>query len=266
MLQRGKGLLVLKFQLDYMTDERRISNVESKTNQSSAQGNPWKWAFIVLIGFIIVGVLAFMGGRLTGNVVADTPGTTTGNLEEATIDDDPMLGSEDAQVTIIAFSDYQCPFCRKFETESFPSIKENFIDTGKVRFVYRDFPLPFHAAAEISAEAAHCAGEFSDEAYWAMHDKIVAEQNILDSGSATGAVTKTVDYGAAELKQWAKSLGYDISSCLDSGKYKDEVAKDLADGQASGVQGTPTFFINGQLISGAQPYSVFESAINSALR
>ncbi len=250
-----------------MKDERRTSHMESKQVASSESGNPWKWAFIVLVGFVIVGVLAFIGGRYTGNVVSDNPQPVPAVVKDVSIDDDAILGDKDAPVTIISFSDDQCPFCRKFSTETLPLIKKDYIDTGKVRFVLRDFPLPFHPAAEISAEAAECVREKGgDGAYWKMQDIILAEQNKLDSGSPTGAVTKTVEYGEAELKTWAQSLGYDISSCLSSHKYKDEIAKDLADGQAAGVQGTPTFFVNGEMLSGAQPYSSFKSAIEAALK
>lgn len=123
-----------------MKDERRTSHMESKQVASSESGNPWKWAFIVLVGFVIVGVLAFIGGRYTGNVVSDNPQPIPTVVKDVSIDDDAILGDKDAPVTIISFSDDQCPFCRKFSTETLPLIKKDYIDTGKVRFVLRDFP------------------------------------------------------------------------------------------------------------------------------
>ncbi|HJZ18816.1 MAG TPA: DsbA family protein [Candidatus Nanoarchaeia archaeon] len=194
-----------------------------------------------------------------------------GGFVSASEDDDAVLGSENAEITIIEFSDYQCPFCRKFWTETFKELKTNYIDTGKVKLVYRDFPLTnIHSSAQVSAEAAECVREQGgDSAYWKMHDKIFTEQNILDSGSASGAVTKTITYTATDLKDWAKELGYDIGSCLDSEKYKSEVLKDSTDGQSAGVGGTPYFIVmktnsdEGVPLSGAQPLSVFEQVIGT---
>ena len=183
-------------------------------------------------------------------------------------DDDPILGNKNAPVTIIEFSDYQCPFCRKFWTETFNQIKKDYIDTGKVKFVYRDFPLSsIHPAAEPAAEAANCVREKGgDEAYYKMHDKIFQEGNKLDGGDPiTGPVRGTVQFGATELKKWAKDIGYDISSCLDSGKFKSEVQKDLADATSAGGQGTPYFIINGKPLSGAQPFSAFKQIIDAEL-
>ena len=232
--------------------------------------NGWKWATFALVIVLVAVVFYMVGakGGTTGNVV--DPGTQpvpSGDPTKVTVDDDAILGNKNAKVTIIEFSDYQCPFCRKFWVETYPQLKKDYIDTGKIRLVFRDFPLSsIHPMAEKSAEAAECVREKDgDSAYWKIHDKIFSEQNILDSGSANGAVTKTVTYNNDDLKKWAKDLRYDISDCLDTGKYADEVAKDLRDGSAAGVQGTPGFIVNGQLISGAQPYSVFKQAIDAEL-
>ncbi|MEK6897974.1 MAG: DsbA family protein [Nanoarchaeota archaeon] len=183
------------------------------------------------------------------------------------VDDDAVLGNENAKVTIIEFSDYQCPFCRKFWTETLPQLKTNYIDTGKVKLVYRDMPLTsIHPIAQASAEAAECVREKGgDSAYYKMHDKMFEEQNIIDSGNPNGPVKGTVSYTKDDLKAWASEIGYDINSCLDSGKYKSEVQKDSADAQAAGGQGTPYFFVNGQEVSGAQPFSVFKEIIDREL-
>jgi protein-disulfide isomerase len=200
----------------------------------------------------------------TGNNI---PTTTAGTRNQLSADDDAVLGDANAPVEIIEFSDYQCPFCRQFWTETLPLLKQNYIDTGKAKLVYRDYPIPSlgHALAVELAESAECAREVggSDEAYYEMHDKIFEEQNILDGGSKTGAVTRTVsEFTVSDIKRWAKEIGYNIDSCMDSGKYTNEVMKDLSEG---GSLGTPTFFINGQEISGAQPYSVFEQIIEAEL-
>jgi protein-disulfide isomerase len=170
---------------------------------------------------------------------------------EPTVDDDPALGPEDAPVTIIEFSDFQCPYCARFQSETLPQILQNYGD--RVRFVYRDFPLTgLHANALKAAEASECAHDQGK--YWEYHDLLFQNQSALDVDS---------------LKGYAASLGLDtttFNSCLDSDQKMDEVRKDEQDGLAAGVQGTPAFFINGQAISGAQPYAVFQEAIEAALK
>lgn len=217
-----------------------------------------------------VPVYATLDGKfLVSEVVPLTPevqdpnaGTNPPAPKEISADDDAILGSPDAPVTIVEFSDSQCPFCRKFATEAFPQIKQDYIDTGKVKLVYRDYPLDFHPMALPSAVAAECVREKGgDAAYFKFHDKVFAEQNILDGGTVRSTVTFTED----DLKNWAKSLGYDISSCLDSNKYAEEVQNDFADGQSYGVTGTPAFFVNGVVVEGAQPYSVFKQVIDAEL-
>ena len=170
---------------------------------------------------------------------------------EVSVDDDPVEGSENAPVTLIEFSDFECPFCGRFFQQTLPQIEENYIKTGKVRHVFRDFPLTFHQYAQKAAEASECADEQGK--FWEYHDKLFENQNALDTGS---------------LKQYAKDLGLDtakFNSCLDSGKMTSEVQKDFSDGAQSGVSGTPTFFINGIQIVGAQPYSAFEQLIEQEL-
>ncbi|MBT4376929.1 DsbA family protein [archaeon] len=169
----------------------------------------------------------------------------------ALIDDDSIKGNPDAPVTIVEFSDYECPFCERFYSQTFGQIKSEYIDTGKVNFVYRDFPLGFHTNAQKAAEAAECAGEQGQ--YFDMHDKL------FELG---------VDGGTTSFKQYAKDIGLntdEFATCLDSGQMAKEVKADMSAGQKLGVQGTPAFFINGEFISGAQPFNVFEQAIEAAL-
>lgn len=167
------------------------------------------------------------------------------------IDDDTIKGDENAPVTIVEWSDFECPFCTRFYQQTLSQIEENYIRTGKVKFVYRDFPLSFHANAQKAAEAAECAGEQGK--FWEMHDKLFEEG---------------VSNGVSSFKQFAGDIGLDTSKfndCLDSGKMADEVQKDMADGAAVGIRGTPGFIINGQLVSGAQPFSVFQQLIEAEL-
>ncbi len=235
----------------------------------------WKYSTFLLLAILIVGAFIFFSGGIknsgSGNSVVQQPPTQAPSQPsqvKASIDDDPVLGNKNAPVTIIEFSDYQCPFCRKFWTETLSQIKKEYIDTGKVKLVYRDFPLSsIHPAAEPAAEAADCVREKGgDEAYFKMHDKIFQEGNKLDGGDPnTGPVKGTAQFGAEDLKKWAKDIGYDIGSCLDSGKYKSEVQKDSSDAQAAGGQGTPYFVVNGKPLSGAQPFEAFKQAIDAEL-
>lgn len=222
----------------------------------------------------IIPVFITKDGKFAGSlnsIITEITETNADSIEtqkiSVSVDDDAVEGSPSAPVTIVEFSDYQCPFCRKFWTETLPSIKSQYIDTGKIKLIFRDFPLAsLHPMAQSSGEAAECVRELGgDNAYFEYHDKMFEEQNILDSGSPNGSVTRTVTYTSSDLKQWASDLGYDIGTCLDSGKMANEVKNDLKDGQNYGVQGTPAFFINGKFVSGAQPFSVFEEIIEEEL-
>jgi protein-disulfide isomerase len=173
---------------------------------------------------------------------------------EVSLDDDPVKGSPNAKVTIVEFSDFQCPFCARFATQTLPQIEEKYIKTGKVKLVYRDFPLNFHQYAQKAAEAAECADEQGK--FWEYHDILFQKQ--FEWSSA----------GESKFKEYAQQLGLNtqkFNQCLDSGKYANEVQKDYNDGLKYGVSGTPTFFINGIGVVGAQPYNVFEQIIEQEL-
>jgi protein-disulfide isomerase len=192
-------------------------------------------------------VAAFYAGYLFGSRPTIPPIVKV----DVSVSDDAGLGDANALVTIIEFSDYECPFCRRHAKQTLPLIKENFIDTGKVRYVFRDFPLSNHPNAKKAAEAAECAGEQGK--YWEMHDILFDNQEVL----------RVENY-----KIWAADLALAqaaFDACLDSGSMQSEVRQDFEDGQAVGISGTPVIFVNGKPISGAQPYAVFKSAINAAL-
>ncbi|MCX6709153.1 MAG: DsbA family protein [Candidatus Woesearchaeota archaeon] len=170
---------------------------------------------------------------------------------EVSAENDEVKGEANAPVLIVEFSDYQCPFCSRVEA-SLKQVEEKYIKTGKVKIVYRDYPLGFHDKAQKAAEASECAHDQGK--FWEYHDKLFANQNALDIFS---------------LKQYAKDLKLDTAKfdkCLDSGEKAAEVSKDTADANAAGVSGTPIFFINGVALKGAQPYDSFETAIEAALK
>ena len=170
-----------------------------------------------------------------------------------------VMGRNDAPVTMVEFTDLECPFCRTFHTGTFEQIKRDFIDTGKVRFVSRDFPLDFHANARPAALAVRCAGEQGK--FWEMRHGVTVNGNALSRDT----------YFAL-----ARDLGLDMQgfgACLGNEKYKAAVDQDIAAAVAAGVSGTPTFVVGptapdgveGQRIVGAVPYAVFENAIRAAL-
>lgn len=214
---------------------------------------------ILIAGVMISGSFLYANNANIKNGTANLPnGDQPGIVKEVSADDDPMLGNEKAKVTIIEFSDYQCPFCRTFWRDTFSQIKKEYLNTNKVRFVYRDFPLSFHPMADASAQAANCAGD--QNKYWEMHDKIFGEQEKLGQG--------TVTYTVQDLKKWASEISLNKSKfeqCLDSDKYKEEVQKDFADGSAAGVSGTPSTFVNGRQLVGAQPFATFKAIIEEEL-
>lgn len=170
------------------------------------------------------------------------------------------LGNADAPVTLVEFSDYQCPFCGKFYRDSLPKIVEDYIDTGKVRYYFRHYPLRFHRQAHLAAQATECAGE--DGKFWEMHNKLFDNQRNISKESIT---------------KFALELGLKeepFSACLEEERYKSKVDKDLNDGMKVGIRGTPGFFIGrtgdgdeveGKVHSGAQPFSFFKKEIEELL-
>ena len=175
----------------------------------------------------------------------------------------PSKGSQSAKLILIEFTDYQCPFCGRHFQQTSPQIERDYVNTGRVRYVVRDFPIEsIHKDALKAAEAAHCAGEQGQ--YWQMHARLFNGQNAL-----------TADH----LSAYAGALGLDVPSfqrCLDSNKYAATIRQGLAEAQKVGVQATPSFLLGVaepdgsrvkvvKMIAGAHPYTVFKEAIDSLL-
>jgi protein-disulfide isomerase len=228
-----------------------------------------KWT-VIAVG---VAVLIFVAGGLAGYFLAKSafdhgaqqgaalrdvqvpsgaqvqPTAAPERVDNVKTDGDPQKGPDNAKVTIVEFSDFQCPYCKRFRDATLDALIQKYGD--KIRFVYRDYPLPFHPQAQIAAEAAECANEQGK--YWEMHDLIYANQETLGDDAYAG---------------FAKQLGLDtekFDDCVSGNKYADEIAADEKDGEAYGVTGTPTFFINGWRLVGAQPTSEFEKLIDKEL-
>ncbi|MFQ5419872.1 MAG: DsbA family protein, partial [Anaerolineae bacterium] len=164
------------------------------------------------------------------------------------------IGDPNAPVTIVEYTDFQCPFCARHFLETYPQIKANFVDTGQVYYVFKDFPLTsIHPQAVAAAQAARCAGD--QDAYLEMHDGLFSLQDQWANNPSANDV----------FIQIANQIGLEteaFTACLTNSKYESSVMADLDEGVSFGVRGTPAFFINGNYVSGAQPYNVFVQAIN----
>jgi protein-disulfide isomerase len=219
----------------------------------------------IVFGFLI-GAL-FSGGISlpSGSTTVTTGGQQTSGSLQLTVGDNPTLGSSDAEIQMYEFSDFQCPFCRSFYTQTMDQVISDYVNTGKVQFVYKDFPLDsIHPAANIAAQYSRCANE---QGMWEqMHDKIFDEQNKLGSG--------TIDFDQDDLRVWSADIaGLDtaaLETCVSSGKYQSSIQSDFQLGINAGVTGTPTFLIGNDdkgyvAVVGAQPYSVIKEAIDQQL-
>ena len=183
-------------------------------------------------------------------------------VAKVSLGDGPVLGRNDAKVAIVEFSDYQCPFCYRFFSQSLQKLKQQYIDTGKVKLVFRNFPLSIHPHAKSAAVAAECAGK--QDAYWKMHDALFSNQRRL---------------GPSLYQELAEKLKLDAKAfqeCIgDNVQVSKVINEDFGYGQSLGVSGTPTFFVgrvqDGEVVDvkrivGAQPYQVFAQTLDALLR
>lgn len=165
-------------------------------------------------------------------------------------------GSANAPVWVVEVSDFQCPYCREWHEETYPIIKKEYVDTGKIRLAYINFPLPAHRNAWPAAEAAMCAA--AQNKFWPMHDALFATQPQWESSATPSTVFDSL----------ATSVGVDTASyhaCVTHHALRPLIQADVQRAEASGVNATPSFLIDGHMISGAQPADVFRAAIDRAL-
>ena len=168
----------------------------------------------------------------------------------------PVRGPKDAKVTIVEFSDFQCPYCaRAHQTMSEQVMKEY---DGKVKLVYKNYPLPFHPWAEPAAVAAACAFDQDPEAFWKLYDYFFTNQQQLNPQNVKEKATEQLKGTKVNMEKW--------NDCVDNKKTLDKVKADMAEGQTVGVSGTPAFLINGRKISGAQPFQNFKAVIDDELQ
>jgi protein-disulfide isomerase len=212
--------------------------------------------------FVGIGIIAAIAGMI-GIVVAT--GGADFSQTKATIDTSnasPILGSESASVTIIEFGDYQCPFCQRWNLQTKPIIEQNYIDSGKVKLIYIDLPIVGIDSLKAHA-SSYCAEE--QELYWQYHDHLYKNQGHENDGWARAENLKEL---AAKLPELDTE---EFNQCFDSGKYENRVKENKNVATRNGARSTPTFIIIGAdgsetQISGAQPYSVFQSVIEEKLR
>jgi len=251
-----------------MSDQKNFFDMSSK--QSLVMGLSWGIAIIsvvALVMFLVNGQSNSSDGEIAGantnmnanaNVntntnTAPTPPAATGDVSKlaAVLDGAYSVGSDNAEVTLIEVSEFQCPYCLRHNPTMEKIMNEY---KGKVKRVWIHFPLTsIHPYAMKAAEAVECAGEQNSDKFWEMHDKIFEDTSAM-----------TVD----DLKGYASEIGLNTSkfnSCLDDNKYTSKIQKQMAAAQAAGVSGTPGTFVNGQLVKGAYPFDTFKQLIDAEL-
>ena len=261
----------------------RNFNLNQNIEKTYVKKSTFNGLIIALI--VIVGVAAFFAGSYTSlnsnQITEEDLNDAIAKLElkrlqnqlpvkqptapvKISIDDDPIIGNANAPITIIEFSDFQCPFCARFHKQTLPLILEEYIQEGKVKLVFRDFPIQsIHHNALPASVAAECANEQSK--FKEMHDALFKNQNEWNKQETVDALALFSQYAAGiKLDQEA------FDACLTSGKYIEEIRNDLNDGRDYGVSGTPGFFIgNDQIgyveLKGAQPFENFKKIIDAQL-
>ncbi|MBR9700733.1 thioredoxin domain-containing protein [Candidatus Woesearchaeota archaeon] len=252
--------------LDNQETLSKVRADQTEARSRGVSGTPSFW-----IGDeLVVGALPFetisakIDEKLSGEVApaptpaptpAPAPSPAPAPAEKADVDDgDYFLGDADAPVTVVEFSDFECPFCGRAHSQTYPQLKEDYIDTGKIKYSFRHFPLSFHQNAQKAGEAAECVGKLGgNEAFFEYADTLFGNQGALS---------------VSDLKGYAGDQGLDqgaFDECLDSDEFASKIQSDFAAGQQAGVSGTPSFFINGNKLVGAQPFSSFQAAIDAEL-
>jgi protein-disulfide isomerase len=251
-----------------MSPEKEISKRQLRREEMRRRSQRQRLltiGFIVLGALLIVAPIVYQMLRPAAAVVAVDPGTHPNA-------NDNSMGDPNAPIRIEEFSDFQCPFCERFHEETEPLLRQYYIDTGKVQFIYRSMGNWVSGnigggktESQDAALAMYCAGE--QNKFWEMHAHLFA--NVL--GEDVGSFT---DKRLAAIAEKVEGLDLDqFNGCYDSGKYEDRVQQDMQDGLAANINGTPAFLItynvNGEtktrLIEGAQPFSVFQQEIEAAL-
>lgn len=237
----------------------------NKKSQPKKTRHPMNWkVFSISFGLILAGYLA-------GSFHLYTQGSCTdgqANVFKATGEDFTThtgeenghyyIGNEEAPVTIVEYTDYQCPFCQRYFFNTYSQIKENYIKAGAVKYIVKDLPLSFHSGARPAVYATRCAGE--QDKFWEMHEKVYTYQNEWGYSDTPNEV----------FNKYAEEFELDteeFSACLVAGpeNFDTKINEDIAEANSKGLSGTPSFTINTRSLVGAQPYSAFSQIIDSNL-
>ncbi len=235
-----------------MSKRRKEARAAKAQRQKAARQADWwrRWPYFA-VGVVVVAlpaalILVSIGGDTdTAEVEASFPAGYT----------PPAIGSESAPVEMVMWADFQCPFCRRFELTTLPALRERYVDTGQVRFVWRNFEN-YGSESHDAAVAAYCAGE--QGRFWEYHSTLYENQRGINTGV----------FAEANLQRFADEHGLEaapFNTCIAGISYDAVISADKRLGRSEGVNGTPTFFINGEMIVGAQPTETFVALIESAL-
>lgn len=268
------------------SENTSVSSSVRPAVESSVRGNPNPQAFFIpmplsiIIGALLISAsILLSGGGVKLGQSSDVLGTgTTADatlptpqpsssapviVQGVTTGDMPILGNKDAKVTVVEYADYQCPFCEQVYKQVWPQLKKDYVDTGKIQFAYRDFAFlgkpstdPAGDESTNASNAARCAND--QGAFWQYHDYLFDHQGQEDSGT----------FSKDNLKQFAADLGLNTTQfdqCVDNDTHVKDVQADMQAATNYGVQSTPTMFVNGLMIVGAEPYATFKAAIDQAL-
>lgn len=233
--------------------KEKVKKAKRKKSEQKEKKNAErkKMAGMGLAGLGALALIAVLGLQ----VVNSGPSNTA----ELSTEGEPMIGNPDANITVVEFGDFQCPYCGQFDQTTYPQLKNNYIDTGQVKMVWKDYPLTEigHDWAQPAAEAMECVyREGGDEAFWDVKSTLFDNQDLIDSSNVQ-----------SEIKNYASEENVSteaVQSCLDNQNPGEEVNADKAGGESSGVSGTPTVFVNGEEVE-AQ-YSSISAAIEQQLR
>ncbi len=213
-----------------------------------------KTALVLSAGSVLL-LVALVGCSTPAPAATSTPEPVATGESTIPLDDDPVLGSHDAPVTMIEYSEYLCPYCRRFVLETMPLIEEEYIDSGQVKLVFRDFPVHGEPAV-ILAMVAECAADQGN--FWDMHvllfEKVEEWSESDDPLNVFQGYAEEIDIDPQELV-----------NCLEQGKPYQRILEDYNVGTEDGVKGTPSFLVNGNLVVGAQPFEEFQRIIEEAL-
>lgn len=261
-------------------DQSCCGNKSNCCCSESEEKGAWIVAGAVLLSGLMVAASILVSMRsgapaaapAAGNNQAAAPAQEKTGPQTATIslDDDPVMGDrKKAKVAIVEFSDFECPYCQKFHKDSYDTLVKDYVDTGKAVISFRDYPLPFHEPkASIAAETAQCVKEAKGDAAYFKFSKLYFENTVSNGkGLADGKMNEILAQAGVNAAA--------VNDCAAKEKYKDEIAKDMSDGQAAGISGTPSFVIGklsadgkveGELVVGALPLAQFKTTIDKYLK